>query len=182
MKPVQPDPQADQTADQTTDHGADDEADLQTLRGLNARFIHNYVTNNVPSHDALLHPDFVYINPRGKRIERAEYLNAWAKGFDATTTELWDTRDERITLAGNTALVRATNCQTLVQALEPGQSAQRQTSMFTYTDVYVRQHAQAPWLCIQAQITPVAKPFWPDDSSLVNAYDWGVRRVLVWAK
>ncbi len=26
-----------------------------TLRALNARFIHNFITNDVPSHDAILH-------------------------------------------------------------------------------------------------------------------------------
>jgi len=31
---------------------------MKELRGLNARFIHNFVTNDVPSHDAILHPGF----------------------------------------------------------------------------------------------------------------------------
>ena len=29
---------------------------LRYLHALNARFIHNYVTNDVASHDAILHP------------------------------------------------------------------------------------------------------------------------------
>ena len=31
------------------------------LRALNARFIHNFITNDVPSHDAMLHKDFICI-------------------------------------------------------------------------------------------------------------------------
>ena len=35
------------------------------LRALNARFIHNFITNDVPSHDAILHGDFICITPMG---------------------------------------------------------------------------------------------------------------------
>ncbi len=31
------------------------------LRALNARFIHDFITNDVPSHDAILHKDFICI-------------------------------------------------------------------------------------------------------------------------
>ena len=37
------------------------------LRTLNARFIHNFITNDVPSHDAILHKDFICITPTGYR-------------------------------------------------------------------------------------------------------------------
>jgi hypothetical protein len=36
---------------------------MKELRALNARFIHNFVTNDVPSHDAILHPGFINIWP-----------------------------------------------------------------------------------------------------------------------
>ena len=41
------------------------------LRALNARFIHNFITNDVPSHDAILHKDFICIDPSGRRVGRA---------------------------------------------------------------------------------------------------------------
>jgi len=41
------------------------------LRALNARFIQNYVTNDVESHDAMMHPDFICIGPKGTRQNRA---------------------------------------------------------------------------------------------------------------
>lgn len=33
-------------------------SDLEALSALNKRFIHNFVTNDVQSHDAILHPHF----------------------------------------------------------------------------------------------------------------------------
>ena len=48
------------------------------LRALNARFIHNFITNDVPSHDAILHKDFICIDPSGRRVGREEYLKRWA--------------------------------------------------------------------------------------------------------
>ena len=48
---------------------------MKELRGLNARFIHNFVTNDVPSHDAILHPGFVNIWPTGQRWDRAAILS-----------------------------------------------------------------------------------------------------------
>ena len=53
------------------------------LRALNARFINNFITNDVPGHDAILHEGFICIAPTGVRVSRADYLKAWATGFDA---------------------------------------------------------------------------------------------------
>ena len=51
--------QKDQTADV-----------MSELRALNARFIHNFVTRDVASHDAILHPAFInthnYLTCEGK--------------------------------------------------------------------------------------------------------------------
>ena len=60
------------------------------LRDLNARFIHNYITNDVPSHDAILHEGFICITPTGARVGRADYLKAWATGFDAARIPSYD--------------------------------------------------------------------------------------------
>lgn len=141
---------------------SDTEADLQALRALNARFIHNFVTNDVASHDAMLHPRFVCIGSQGARRERAEYLRAWAHGFDAATLPHWDTRDERIDLFGDVALVRATNKHVhLVDGAEV-------VGMTAYTDTYLREGGR--WLCIQAQLTPVAPAHWPADDTVINTY------------
>jgi hypothetical protein len=43
------------------------------LRALNAKFIHNFITNDVPSHGAILHKDFICLDPNGRRVGREEY-------------------------------------------------------------------------------------------------------------
>jgi ketosteroid isomerase-like protein len=132
------------------------------LRALNARFIHNYITNDVPSHDAILHPEFICITPTGARVSRADYLEAWATGFDAERFPYYDYRDEKIDVFGDTALVRSTNKR--VTAQDAGESV----SMTMYTDIYVRR--DGAWKCIQAQITPVTPANYPADQTIVRKY------------
>ena len=132
------------------------------LRALNARFIHNYITNDVPSHDAILHPEFICITPTGARVSRADYLKAWATGFDAERFPYYDYRDEKIDVFGDTALVRSTNKR--VTARDGGESV----SMTMYTDIYV--HRDGAWKCIQAQITPVTPANYPANQTIVRKY------------
>lgn len=103
---------------------------LDDLCGLNARFIHNFVTNDVRSHDDLLHPKFTGITSSGGHIDRATYLKGWATAFDPEVIVYWDTRDERITVIGNVALVRATNKHIVRR------DGKETTGMTTYTDTY----------------------------------------------
>ncbi len=132
------------------------------LRALNARFIHNFITNDVPSHDAILHKDFICITPTGVRVSRADYLKAWATGFDAARIPYFDYRDEKIDVFGATALLRSTNKSTrMVEGVET-------TGMTMYTDTYVRE--DGAWKCVQAQITPVAPANYPPDETIVKKY------------
>lgn len=136
--------------------------DLADLSALNARFIHNFVTRDVPSHDAILHPRFLSIGKTGKYTSRSDYLRAWATAFDPNVIVYWDLRDERIDIFGDTALVRAANKQTI----RVGNS--ETTSMTVYTDTYQREDGR--WLCIQAQITIVAPEYYPPDSTILRRY------------
>ncbi len=86
--------------------------DRDELRRLNAQFIHNVSTNDVPAHDAITHERFLCISSSGARVERAEYLREWATGGDPGVLTYWDVRDERIDVYGGTALVRATTSRT----------------------------------------------------------------------
>ena len=132
------------------------------LRALNARFINNFITNDVAGHDAILHEGFICIGPMGARISRADYLKAWATGFDAERISYYDYRDEKIDVFGDTALVRSTNKRVgLKESVET-------TSMTTYTDIYVREGGT--WKCVQAQITPVASANYPPDETVVRGY------------
>ena len=56
------------------------------------------MTNDVPSHDAILHADFLYMTSGGMRIDRESYLKRWANLFDPEVVPYWDTRDELITV------------------------------------------------------------------------------------
>jgi hypothetical protein len=126
------------------------------LRALNARFIHNFITNDVPAHDAILHKDFICITPTGARVGRADYLKAWATGFDAERIPYFDYRDELIHVFGPTnKSVRMTNGVETV-------------GMTMYTDTYVQE--SGAWKCVQAQITPVAAANYPPDETIVQKY------------
>lgn len=132
------------------------------LRALNARFINNFITNDVASHDAILHEGFICITPTGARVSRADYLKAWATGFDPAHIPYFDYRDEKIDVFGDTALVRSTNRSVrVVDGVET-------VGMTMYTDTYVRR--DGAWKCIQAQITPVAPANYPPDETIVRKY------------
>jgi uncharacterized protein DUF4440 len=138
------------------------------LKALNARFIHNYVTNDVSSHDAMMHPDFICIGPRGIRQNRADYLKQWATQFDPEVVVYWDVRDEVITIIDNVALVRSTNKRTIRRDSEDT------TSMSTYTDTYLFHRGE--WKCIQAQIQTLPPESYPGDDTIVSVYIKGKRQ------
>ncbi len=140
--------------------------EMDTLRALNARFIHNFVTNDVASHDAILHPRFICITQSGARRNRADYLRDWAHGFDPQVLLHWDTRDERIDVFGDVALVRATN-----KHIHRKDGAEI-TGMTCYTDTYLRE--QGRWLCIQAQLTTLTPQHYPAEHTVINTYLRGV--------
>jgi hypothetical protein len=138
------------------------------LRALNARFIHNYVTNDVASHDAMMHPDFICIGAQGTRQNRADYLRQWATQFDPEVVVYWDVRDEFITIIDNVALVRSTNKRTIRR------DGTDTTSMSTYTDTYLIQKGE--WKCIQAQIQTLPPASYPGDDTIVSIYIKGKRQ------
>ena len=142
--------------------------DLEILCALNKRFIHNFVTNDVAAHDAILHPGFTAITPTGAYVDRAAYLRYWAHGFDPAVIVYWDMRDQRINVVGDTALVGATNKWTRVR------DGAEVHGMTAYTDVYVR--TPTGWQCILAQLTPVLPENFPSDDTIVVRYLRGVRQ------
>ena len=139
---------------------------MHELRALNARFIHNFVTNDVTSHDAILHEQFLCIRANGARIDRASYLKQWAAGFSPDVIVYWDVRDELITVIGDVALVRATNKHTVRR------DGKETTGMTAYTDTYLFELGE--WKCIQAQLTTVAPDQQPGDETIVRVYLKGV--------
>ncbi len=142
------------------------EQDLAALRALNAKFIHNFVTCDVASHDAIIHPRFRCVSSSGGVQNRADYLKDWATDFDPEVILYWDMRDEDIAIFGDVALVRATT--KWVRRLE----GREVTGMTMYTDTYLREDGR--WLCIQAQLSPVAPEHFTADTAIVCRYIKGV--------
>lgn len=138
---------------------------LATLRRLNATFIHNFVTNDVVSHSAIIHPRFVCIMPDGNRMYRADYLAYWATGFDPDVITYWDYRDERIEIFGDAALVSATTCYTRRK------DGMAKSGMTFYTDTYVQENGL--WQCIQAQMTSLQPEYFPPDDTVIRRYHRG---------
>jgi hypothetical protein len=141
---------------------------IDDLRVLNARFIDNFVTNDVASHDAILHSRFIGVQSNGSRIDRAAYLGKWATGFHPELIPYWDVRDELITVIGDVALVRATNKHVIRHA------GREEIGMTAYTDTYL--HENGAWLCVQAQLTPVLPGLEPGDDTIISVYLKGVRQ------
>lgn len=142
-----------------------DDAILQ-LKALNAKFIHNFVTNDVSSHGGIIHRDFVCVNSAGARQSRDDYLARWANGFDPDVIAYWDYRDENIIVFDSVALVRSTNKYVILH------DGDETTGMSTYTDTYIMDGGA--WKCIQAQITVVAPENYPGDETIVRKYVKGV--------
>jgi hypothetical protein len=140
--------------------------DLSMLRRLNATFIHNFVTNDTASHNKILHKDFVCISSNGQLINRKDYLDKWAHGFDGFT--YWDYRDESIQLFGNTALVRSKNKYIVKK------EGTEVTGMSMYTDTYIKESGE--WKCVQAQITRVSPEYFSPDATIVKSYDYRSQR------
>jgi len=49
-------------------------AAMDDLRALNVLFIENFIRNDVESHDAILHADFICVRSNGARMDRTTYL------------------------------------------------------------------------------------------------------------
>jgi hypothetical protein len=143
---------------------------LTDLKALNALFIHNFITNDVASHEAILHAEFIAIQSDGVRMAREPYLERWKNGFDPEIIPYWDVRDECITVVGDVALVRATNKHVVRR------NRTETIGMTTYTDTYLLDGGA--WKCIQAQLTPVQPGNEPGDATIISVYINGVKQKL----
>ena len=139
--------------------------DLTQLKTLNARFINNFITNDTVSHSQIIHKNFVCITSKGKWLNRKDYLTGWASGYNPALMPYFDYRDERITLYGNTALVRAV---TKFVSVKDGKETMGMTQ---YTDVYIKENGT--WKCVQAQLTSLSPENYPDDKTIVRQYKEG---------
>jgi hypothetical protein len=124
-----------------------EKSDRAMLSKLNAQFINNFIKQDVPSHDKIIHKDFVCIENNGKVVQREEYLKDWATSYIKSGYTSFSYTDELIRIFGNTALVRS---KTVYTKKIEGKEIKGNS---IYTDTYVKENGK--WLCVQAQITPV---------------------------
>lgn len=136
--------------------------DLTKLKSLNAKFIHNFVTNDTVSHSKIIHSGFVCITSDGGTIGRKEYMNNWLHGFDGYV--YWDYRKEDIAIFGCAALVHSQN--KFVVARDGKEIA----GMSMYTDTYIKENGE--WKCVQAQLSKVAPNNYAGDETIVRKYDY----------
>jgi len=136
--------------------------DLDILKKLNAKFIHNFVTSDTASHSRIIHRDFIHVSSTGKYTTRKDYLENWAHGFHAIV--YWDYRDEDIRIFGNTALIHSQN---KCIATDEGKEV---ASFWMYTDTYIKENGE--WKCIHAQIARVAPENYAADETIVRKYDY----------
>jgi hypothetical protein len=83
-------------------------------------------------------------------------------GFDPDVIIYWDTRDERIGIFGDVALVWSVNKHVIVSE---GEEA---TGMTGYTDTYFFEGGS--WKCIQAQPVNMSPENYPPDKTIVRKY------------
>lgn len=123
------------------------QSDSAVLSAINKKFIDNFLNQDVPSHNKIIHKNFVCIESNGNIIPRDLYLKNWASDFDNSGYTSFSYQDEYIRLFGNMALVRA---KTVYTKLVNKKSI---TGYTIYTDTYLKE--DGGWKCIQVQITPV---------------------------
>lgn len=138
------------------------QTDLGALKKLNAKFIHNFVTNDTASHSRIIHRDFIHVSSTGKYTARKDYLENWAHGFNGIV--YWDYRDEDIRIFGNTALIHSQN---KCISIENGKEV---ISFWMNTDTYINENGE--WKCIQAQIAKVSPENYAADETIVRKYDY----------
>jgi ketosteroid isomerase-like protein len=122
--------------------------DHSILSTLNARFIKNFITQDTVAHNEIIHKDFVCINNDGSVIGRNEYMSGWSGAYERSGYTSFTFTDEHIRIFGNMALVRS---KTVYIKKKDGRTVEGSS---VYTDTYIKENGK--WLCVQAQITPVA--------------------------
>ncbi|HTR27951.1 MAG TPA: nuclear transport factor 2 family protein [Puia sp.] len=124
------------------DGGAQQSADVDSLKALNALFIHGSITRDTARLKRIFAPDFILINPSGVRRSGSDVLNGFVTGPHVLSSEV-DTVEIRI--YGTTGLVHARAAFTF-------EDGGKQTSGKTdYLDVYEKRRGR--WVAIAAHVT-----------------------------
>lgn len=121
--------------------------DSKKLSELNAKFIDNFINQDVEAHEEIIYKDFVCIQGSGQIVNREEYMKEWAEGYSKSGYKTFHFTDENIRIFGNMAIVRS---KTVYTKLVNGDLI---TGNSIYTDTYIKENGR--WWCVQAHITPI---------------------------
>ena len=123
--------------------------DETALLSINRQFIRNFLNNDTVEHNKIIHPsNFLFIGTNGKLLDRNEYMQAWAHGYDKTMMPEFDLEDVQIRIFENTALIVA---KTKDKKIKDGAYVTGETR---YTDTYIKEKGE--WKCVQVQLTRIA--------------------------
>src|SRR5688572_12985777 len=79
--------------------------DEEILRELNSDYVNSFINGNPQRYDEILAPEFVAIEPNGKLVSRAEFIEAASS--PATYLEYFHVEDVQVRLFGDCAQVYA---------------------------------------------------------------------------
>src|SRR5215510_12099054 len=123
--------------------------DEATLLSINRQFIQNFLNNDTVEHNKIIHPrNFLFIGTNGKVLDRNEYMQAWAHGYDKTVMPEFNLEEVQIRIFDDMALIVA---RTKDKKIQDGSYVMGETR---YTDTYIKEKGE--WKCVQVQLTRVA--------------------------
>jgi hypothetical protein len=123
--------------------------DETALLSINRQFIRNFLNNDTVEHNKIIHPsNFLFIGTSGKLLDRNEYMQAWAHGYDKTIMPEFDLENVQIRIFDNMALIVA---KTKDKKIKDGTYITGETR---YTDTYIKEKGE--WKCVQVQLTRIA--------------------------
>ena len=123
--------------------------DEATLLSINRQFIKNFLNNDTLEHNKIIHPsNFLFIGTNGKLLDRNDYMQAWAHGYDKTITQKFDLEEVQVRIFDNMALIVA---KTKDIKIKDGGYVTGETR---YTDTYIKEKGE--WRCVQVQLTRVS--------------------------
>ena len=116
---------------------------------INRQFIKNFLNNDTVEHSKIIHPsNFLFIGTNGKLLDRNEYMQAWAHGYDKTIMPEFDLEEVQVRVFDNMALIVA---KTRDKKIKDGAYVTGETR---YTDTYIKEKGE--WKCVQVQLTRIA--------------------------
>jgi len=123
--------------------------DETALISINRQFIRNFLNNDTVEHNKIIHPsNFLFIGTNGNLLDRNEYMQAWAHGYDKTNIPEFDLEEVQVRIFDNMALIVA---KTKDIKMKDGGYVTGETR---YTDTYIKEKGE--WRCVQVQLTRIS--------------------------